>query len=290
MYRFLYIVLILFFFSSCKDTKKDRAYQMMKEWLGKEIIYPPGMRFTVLDKDTCINESIFNTKYKIVAYVDSVGCISCKLNIQRWKELIAFFDSIDLGRVSIQLIFQPYKTNDLYLMLRRNRFLSPFFIDREREFYKMNHLSFELDFRTFLLDKQNRIIAIGNPVQNSRVKDLYIKIIKSDKTRCEVKTIQTEVAANKQFITLGNFDWEVKQDTVFYLKNMGNMPLVINDVITSCGCTSVEYAKEPIRPGKSVALKVTYQAEHPEYFDKTITVYCNALSSPIRLKINGNAQ
>jgi len=36
-------------------------------------------------------------------------------------------------------------------------------------------------------------------------------------------------------------------------------------------------------------LNVKYKAEHPEYLDKTIIVYCNVDSSPIRLRIWGNA-
>ena len=42
-------------------------------------------------------------------------------------------------------------------------------------------------------------------------------------------------------------------------------------------------------PGKSADIQVTYRAEHPEHFEKTITVYCNTPTSPIRLKIRGNA-
>ena len=36
----------------------------------------------------------------------------------------------------------------------------------------------------------------------------------------------------------------------------------------SCGCTSVDYSEEPIRPGNSISLNVTYKADHPEHFDK----------------------
>ena len=38
--------------------------------------------------------------------------------------------------------------------------------------------------------------------------------------------------------------------------------------------TTVAYSKEPALPGKEIALEVVYKAEHPEHFDKTITVYC----------------
>ncbi|WP_310591258.1 DUF1573 domain-containing protein [Bacteroides stercoris] len=35
---------------------------------------------------------------------------------------------------------------------------------------------------------------------------------------------------------------------------------------------------------------MTYKAEHPEHFNKTITVYCNIESSPLVLKIMRDAE
>ncbi|WP_290396557.1 DUF1573 domain-containing protein, partial [uncultured Bacteroides sp.] len=48
--------------------------------------------------------------------------------------------------------------------------------------------------------------------------------------------------------------------------------------------------KEPVNPSDSLRLHVIYKADHPGHFSKTITVYCNADASPIRLKISGNAK
>ena len=61
-------------------------------------------------------------------------------------------------------------------------------------------------------------------------------------------------------------------------------------VITSCGCTKVKYSKEGIRPGEKAELIVIYEAEKAEHFSKTVTVYCNADNSPLRLKISGDAK
>ena len=77
---------------------------------------------------------------------------------------------------------------------------------------------------------------------------------------------------------------------MFTLKNTGTNPLVVDNVSTSCGCTSVDYSKEPVRPGNSILLNVTYKADDPVHFDKTITVYCNAESSPVVLRITGDAE
>ncbi|MGL4781189.1 MAG: DUF1573 domain-containing protein [Bacteroidales bacterium] len=76
--------------------------------------------------------------------------------------------------------------------------------------------------------------------------------------------------------------------TIFKFKNAGNSPLVINQVIASCGCTTPEYPKNPIAPGKSGEIKVTYNPlGRPGYFTKSIIVLNNGEPSRIELKIKG---
>ena len=77
---------------------------------------------------------------------------------------------------------------------------------------------------------------------------------------------------------------------VFRITNNGSFLQMVHDATTSCGCTKVEYSKEPVRPGESLELKVIYEAEESRRFNKTLTVYCNAKDFPIRLRIKGNAE
>ena len=66
--------------------------------------------------------------------------------------------------------------------------------------------------------------------------------------------------------------------------------MVINEVVVSCGCMIVNYEKQPVLKGDSIKMKIDYNAEHPGYFEKTITIYCNAEGSPFKLKIKGEAR
>jgi hypothetical protein len=78
---------------------------------------------------------------------------------------------------------------------------------------------------------------------------------------------------------------------VFTFKNTGNAPLVIQNVETSCGCTSPEYTKEPVQPGKSGKVKATFDPSgRPNYFDKNLTVISNAENSRVVLNIKGNVE
>ena len=76
----------------------------------------------------------------------------------------------------------------------------------------------------------------------------------------------------------------------FTLKNTGNKPLVIYNVITSCGCTDVEWTREPIKAGQSGKISVTYSNDEGAYpFDKTLTTYVSEVKNPILLKIRGTS-
>ncbi len=72
--------------------------------------------------------------------------------------------------------------------------------------------------------------------------------------------------------------------------NIGDAPLVIHQAVASCGCTVPEYTKEPILPGQSGAIKVTYNGtgKYPGHFKKSITIRSNAKTEMMRLYIEGN--
>jgi hypothetical protein len=73
----------------------------------------------------------------------------------------------------------------------------------------------------------------------------------------------------------------------FEFTNDGKEPLILSRPKSSCGCTVPTWPKQPILPGKSDAIKVTYSTNRVGPFNKTVTVYSNASNSPIRLRIKG---
>ena len=77
----------------------------------------------------------------------------------------------------------------------------------------------------------------------------------------------------------------------FKVKNEGQMPLVISNVNPSCGCTSREWTKEPIAPGKTGDITVTYDpAGRPGPFTKTISVFSNGYTGSYVLTIKGTVE
>lgn len=270
---------------SCKETPQEHYAKLLQEWIGKEIKIPNEAIFTIQGQDTAIFP--IGNKYKILIYADSTGCISCKLQLERWK---MFMEQEAMDSIRFLFFFSPEKRHDIINTLKTNAFTYPVCIDEQNELNKLNQIPTELGGQTFLLDKNNKILAMGNPIHNPKVKDLYLKIIQGKDTDMEPAKPMTTVSINQNSADMGTFDWQQEQTATFTLTNTGDKLLVIEMIDTSCGCITVDYKQEPVRPGDSVTLHVTYKAEQPEYFSKTVTVYCNAKGAPIRLTVSGNAK
>lgn len=79
-----------------------------------------------------------------------------------------------------------------------------------------------------------------------------------------------------------------KVTTIFTFKNEGMEPLILNSVRASCGCTTPKYPHEPIEPGQTGDITVTYNPNgRPGRFNKTVTVQSNATPATTKLYIRG---
>ena len=76
--------------------------------------------------------------------------------------------------------------------------------------------------------------------------------------------------------------------TVFEFKNEGMAPLVLSNVRASCGCTTPTWTKEPVEPGQTGSITVTYNPNgRPGRFQKTVTITSNASEPTKKVYIKG---
>lgn len=62
---------------------------------------------------------------------------------------------------------------------------------------------------------------------------------------------------------------------IFEIVNTGKTPLLLSNVQASCGCTTPEWSRDPIKPGATAQIKVGYNAAAEGYFNKSITISYN---------------
>jgi hypothetical protein len=73
----------------------------------------------------------------------------------------------------------------------------------------------------------------------------------------------------------------------FKFTNTGKVPLVLSTVQASCGCTTPDYSKEPIPPGKTGTIKATFNAAAVGSFNKSVTVNANVEGGATYLVLKG---
>lgn len=279
----LIILLLTIFLSACQDKQKEIITLLVKEWQGKQILFPENMVFTRFASDTT-NFVIPTSDYKVLVFVDSIGCTSCKLQLSRWKEFIRYTDSISQKNIPFLFFFQFDDQWEIHSLLIRENFDKPICLDRSDSLNQLNHFPKDIRFQVFLLDKNNKVVVIGNPVHNPNVKELYLEEIGRKQP---VAPIQTTVKVEKESLLLETIPLGKSKDTLSTLVNTGDQPLVIIDVTTTCGCAQTLFDKHPVQPGESLHIKVGVTPENKGLFDETITVKCNT-NQLIKLNVRGN--
>lgn len=140
---------------------------------------------------------------------------------------------------------------------------------------------------TFLLNKKNKIVAIGNPIENPNIKKLYLKTLKGKETKSSQPFTQVEISTKE--MDFGTFSKDEEQKGEILFRNIGDKPFVIYDIVTSCGCTKVEYPNKPAMPGETLKVSVTYEADKLGYFRKSLRVNGKMKKSPMKLYVKGDA-
>ena len=123
-------------------------------------------------------------------------------------------------------------------------------------------------------DKQLSGDLVTNPKSAQNPTD-KIPIIQFDKTEFDFgKILQGEVVSY-----------------TFHFTNTGNAPLIITSVEKSCGCTASDFPRQPIEPGKTGDIKITYDSKgHHGFQSKSLVVNANTMPSQTTLRIKAEVR
>jgi hypothetical protein len=95
------------------------------------------------------------------------------------------------------------------------------------------------------------------------------------------------VKLNTDTYNFGKIKAGVPVTTYFTVTNISDKPVVLENVVASCGCTTPEWSKEPIAPHSTAKIKVGYNAAAVAPFTKDITIRLAGVQQPKIVKITG---
>ena len=179
MKNFIFLITVCCLLASC-ESKEKKLHGILSELQGKEIVLPMDADIEVYSNIAGLDSlcgPMMVAKTKILVYVDSVGCSSCKLNIEDWMMRIEEAKALaaDPDDVSILIYFWVQNKERFYLRrtMAQHKFNYPVFFDKNNNIGRLNNLPEDDRFHAFLLDNDNKVVVIGSPQGNDKMWELY---------------------------------------------------------------------------------------------------------------------
>lgn len=96
-----------------------------------------------------------------------------------------------------------------------------------------------------------------------------------------------EFKFQEEVIDYGKIDKGSDGAKVFIFQNIGDQPIIIKKIQSSCGCTVPKKPEKPIMPGEDGEIKVSYDTKRVGGFSKSITILSNAKNPRKIIRIKG---
>lgn len=157
--------------AACKNNAVREISNQLDDLYGKKIEFVHRDRYVVDGQDTVIAGDK-NTCFKIVVFADSLGCQPCNLRLGELGLKVREIKYIN-ENVRFVIIVQNSDYHSFEHDAHHNIPDFPFVYDPEGMFLTVNDLPDDNRFHSFLLDKDDKILLVGNPLGNDSLWELY---------------------------------------------------------------------------------------------------------------------
>jgi len=171
----LLLLLLLLLANGCTNPEKIEKKEIKREvrnCLGKSVSFPDSVNIIKHGKLEYVESNILlHECYKIITFI-SGDCEKCLENLKAWEsysESIHFIPEVDLIIVLVMTNMNVFEKKYIAKVHER----VPLIVDSDMDIFRINELPQNWELRTFLLDQQNRILVVGNPVSNKSIHQLY---------------------------------------------------------------------------------------------------------------------
>lgn len=268
--------------ASC-SRRVDKEKEVLSSLLGREIVIPDSLVCRI--QDTPIDYDMSDADYKIITYIDSAGCVPCRMKLASWKEIINEYKGLSDSEIEFLMIINaPAKRRDLKIILSQYDFTYPVMFDPDNDFRRMNSISDDQEFHTLLLDLNNEVIGVGNPAENPKIRDFYRKMITEEMGKAD----DAPHFCDKPVEAFGVVNTDDTITTEFTLWNTSSDTVTIQGLIPSCDCVGARVSTDNILPGSSSVVTVTMTVDSvPGSFVKRIDIFYNEKETMERLTLCG---
>ena len=174
-YLLLFSITICFCSCSKEQGNQDETTEIVNQMIGDTLVLPKISK--VLHNDSLYHQNITKAKgIKITTFIQG-DCSLCIDDLKNWHELFQYTKS----KMGVDMLFYLYSSDLEYFInniYSQELYKYPLILDQNYEYSDNNSLPIDRkQYQTFLLDSNNKVVLVGNPVYNEKLKNLYIEEI-----------------------------------------------------------------------------------------------------------------
>ncbi len=255
---------------------------LVAQWQGKEILLPTVMT-DALTGDTI---DLSAADFTILTYVDSAGCVGCRMKLPLWNEFFNSIDTITDAAVTMLMVVNPVDKNEVIYQLKHDNYNHPVYVDTADMVNTDNRFPDDASLRSFLIDRSRKVVATGNPLYHPNVAALYRSIISGEYSLSESFDSFVRVVGNS--IDLGTVSVGQELTRHFKIINGGNDTVRIRAVIPSCHCSEADLPSDMILPKSHVDGAIKFRADSARAtFHNSVHIFYEGFDYPSVVQIYG---
>ena len=255
MNKLITYIAALFALSGCSNSsQKNEIAKVVEGWQGKFIKFPEKF-IDFVSEDTL---DISKADFTILTYIDSAGCTGCKMKLPLWREFLNSVNTISVADIQALMVVHTNDTSKLRNLLERYPYDYDFavYIDTDDNVNKHNLFPTGTIYQTFLLDRNKKVVAIGNPTLSPAIATVYKSIVSGK--RIFNTNVNSLVTLSENFLKLKGIKTGETITQTVKLTNHGNDTIFIKDILTSCECTKANVSESFIIPYGEADVDITY--------------------------------
>lgn len=129
--------------------------------------------------------------------------------------------------------------------------------------------------------------VVGIETDGSQIADIIRNPVSAQSAEVDTTQLARFQFSEERF-NFGEVDEGAVIEHEFRFTNAGQVPLVISDVRTTCGCTVADYPRDPILPGAGGAIRASFDTKNkPGRQSKPITITANTYPAKMQLHLDG---
>ena len=284
----VYFLIILVCFGCTKTKKANKILEKQIATLKDDCIIFPNDMIPFCLGNEYPDTTLLDRSFKMIVYIDKEGCTNCKL-----RSLIPLYmfmtEYRNLENFGVIIILNTNNIDSAKQIIKEINFSATVFFDLNNSFKLLNpHIPQEERLQTFLINENGHVLLVGSPIRNSSLRDLYLE---------QITGLQNQEASPKTILEMDKVEYDlgtVKEGNtkkqIITVRNTGISVFKLKGFTTSCDCTEATCDWKELQPGESGTVTVSYEAEQPGDFYRTVEIYGNIPNNSLMVSFIGTVE